>query len=78
MTLRPRTARAEALVTGAAASPAGKRAAFSARGDIVTVPAENGAVINVTQTSGVAERYPAGHLMGRLSLTGATEAASTS
>lgn len=39
LTLRPRSVKAEALVTDAAVSPAGKRAAFSARGDIVTVPA---------------------------------------
>ena len=39
-------------------SPTGRRAAFEARGDIVTVPAEHGAVINVTRISGVADRYP--------------------
>ena len=39
-------------------SPTGKRAAFEARGDVVTLPAEHGAVLNLTRTSGVAERYP--------------------
>ena len=39
-------------------SPTGKRAVFEARGDVVTVPAEFGAVVNVTRSSGVAERYP--------------------
>ena len=56
-TLRPRVARAEALISDASVSPTGKRAAFSARGDVVTIPAEFGAAINVTRTSGVAERY---------------------
>jgi tricorn protease len=37
----------------------GSRALFEARGEIFSVPAENGAVINLTQSSGSAERYPA-------------------
>lgn len=40
-------------------SPNGKRAVFEARGDIFTVPAENGVVRNLTRSSGVAERFPA-------------------
>ena len=39
-------------------SPTGKRAVFEARGDIFTVPAEHGPVLNLTRSSGVAERYP--------------------
>src|SRR6185295_13418899 len=39
-TLRARTAKADALVVSASVSPAGKRAVFEARGDIVTIPAE--------------------------------------
>ena len=39
-------------------SPNGKRAVFEARGDVFTVPAENGVVRNLTRSSGVAERYP--------------------
>jgi tricorn protease len=58
LTLRPRTVKAESAITGASVSPTGKRAVFSARGDAITVPAENGAVLNVTRTSGAAERYP--------------------
>jgi tricorn protease len=50
--------KADDLVTGASVSPTGKRVAFEARGDIVTLPAERDAVINVTGTSGVADRYP--------------------
>ncbi|MEO8077041.1 MAG: PDZ domain-containing protein, partial [Acidobacteriota bacterium] len=57
-TLRTRTAKVEPLIQSASASPAGKRAAFEARGEVFTVPAEFGAVVNVTRSSGVAERYP--------------------
>ena len=57
-TLRPRTAKADSLIMSASVSPTGKRAVFEARGDIVTVPAEFGAVVNLTRSSGVADRYP--------------------
>ena len=57
-TLRARTAKVEALIQSAGVSPTGKRAVFEARGDVFTVPAEFGAVVNVTRSSGVAERYP--------------------
>ena len=57
-TLRPHTAKADTLANAPSVSPSGKRVAFEARGDIVTVPAERGAVIDVTRSSGVAERYP--------------------
>jgi tricorn protease len=57
-TLRARTAKADDLVTAASVSPTGKRVAFEARGDVVTLPAERGAVINVTGSSGIADRYP--------------------
>ena len=46
------------LIQNAAVSPTGKRAVFEARGDVLTAPAEFGAVVNVTRSSGVAERYP--------------------
>src|SRR4029079_8496262 len=36
-TLRTHIAKADALITGASVSPTGKRAAFEARGDIVTL-----------------------------------------
>lgn len=39
-------------------SPTAKRALFSARGDIFSVPAENGPTINLTNTQGVREIYP--------------------
>lgn len=40
-------------------SPTGKRALFDARGDIFSVPAENGNIVNLTQTQGIREQYPA-------------------
>lgn len=40
-------------------SPSGKRALFDARGDIFSVPAENGITENLTQTQGIREIYPA-------------------
>ncbi|MEN3336361.1 MAG: tricorn protease, partial [Acidobacteriota bacterium] len=57
-TLRQRTAKVDGLIMSAGVSPTGKRAVFEARGDVFTVPAEFGAVVNVTRSSGVAERYP--------------------
>ncbi len=58
MTLRTRAAKVDSLIQHASSSSTGKRAAFEARGDVFTVPAEHGAVVNVTRSSGVAERYP--------------------
>jgi tricorn protease len=40
-------------------SPSGKRALFEARGEIFTVPEKHGSVRNLTNTSGIAERFPA-------------------
>src|SRR5205814_3058563 len=57
-TLRAHSAKATDLVAAASVSPTGRRAAFEARGDVVTVPAERGAVMDVTRSSGVADRYP--------------------
>ena len=39
-------------------SPTAKRALFSARGDIFSVPAENGTTYNLTNTQGIREIYP--------------------
>jgi tricorn protease len=39
-------------------SPTGKRALFDARGDIFSVPAENGVTENLTESQGVREIYP--------------------
>jgi tricorn protease len=58
ITLRPRSEKVEALITDASISPTGKRAVFEARGDVFTVPAEHGAVVNLTRSSNAAERSP--------------------
>lgn len=42
-----------------AVSPTGKRALFDARGDIFSVPAENGITENLTETQGIREVFPA-------------------
>ncbi|MDY0078452.1 MAG: PDZ domain-containing protein [Bacteroidales bacterium] len=41
-----------------AISPSGKRVLLDARGDIFSVPAENGLIVNLTNTQGVRELYP--------------------
>ena len=43
------------LITTADLSPDGKRAAFSARGDVYTVPAKEGSIRNLTRTPGIRE-----------------------
>ncbi len=40
-------------------SPTGARAVFEAHGEILTVPAENGSIRNITNSPGVADRSPA-------------------
>jgi len=56
-TLKPRSERVGNLIQWAGISPTGKRAAFVARGDLFTVPAEHGPVLNLSRSSGTAERY---------------------
>jgi tricorn protease len=46
------------MIRDAALSPTGIRAAFEARGDIFTVPAEKGDFRNLTQSSGAHDRNP--------------------
>jgi tricorn protease len=55
---RPSYEKVSDLIHSASLSPAGKRAVFSARGDIFTVPAEKGNARNITQTQGVREANP--------------------
>ena len=55
---RPRHENAAGQIRSFALSGTGKRAIFSARGDIFTVPAEKGEVRNLTRTPGVRERSP--------------------
>ena len=49
-----------------ALSPNGKRALFSARGDLFTVPAEHGAIRDLTRTSNADEDHPSWSPDGRL------------
>jgi tricorn protease len=55
---RPHTERVGDLIQWANISPTGQRAVFQARGEIFTVPAEDGVIRKLTRTSGAAERYP--------------------
>jgi tricorn protease len=57
--LMPRWQDVGGRIVTASLSPTGKRAAFEARGEIFTVPAEKGDWRNLTGTVGVAERTPA-------------------
>lgn len=57
--VRPRWEKAAGALRGFAVSPTGKRAAFEARGEIVTVPAEKGDVRVLSGTPGAADRSPA-------------------
>ena len=64
--LRPHVQDVGNEIASATLSPTGKRAAFEAHGDVFTVPAENGAVRDLTSTSGSAERTPAWSPDGKL------------
>ncbi|MCP4899510.1 MAG: peptidase S41, partial [bacterium] len=58
-TLKPRSAKVAELIANGTVSPSGKRVVFEARGELFSLPAEHGPVVNLTRTSGIAERYPA-------------------
>lgn len=57
--LRPQPVNAEKYIQHTSLSPDGNRVLVEARGDIFSVPAENGPVKNLTRSSASAERYPA-------------------
>jgi tricorn protease len=57
--MRKRWATISKLITDFDLSPDGKRAVFTARGDIFTVPAKEGSIRNLTQTPGIREKYAA-------------------
>ncbi|MCG2589660.1 S41 family peptidase [Rhodohalobacter sulfatireducens] len=59
LTVQSQTEDVSSMIQDAYISPGGERVLFQARGDIFSVPAENGPILNLTKTSGVAERYPA-------------------
>ena len=56
---RPHYEKVADKIRNAGISPSGMRAAFEARGEIFSVPAEKGDVRNLTHTPAVAERDPA-------------------
>ncbi|MDX8340043.1 PDZ domain-containing protein [Draconibacterium sp. IB214405] len=55
----PKAVKGQAYIQHANISPDGKRAVVETRGEIISVPAEKGVILNLTQSSGSAERYPA-------------------
>jgi len=55
---RPHWESVSGSITSAALSPTGKRAIFEARGDVFTVPVEDGDWRNLTASPGVADRAP--------------------
>ena len=57
-TLLPHAENVNKLIQSFWVSPDAKRAVFEARGDLFSVPAENGPIPDLTNTSGYAERYP--------------------
>ena len=57
--VRPAFERAARFIHDAGLSPTGIRAVLEARGEILTVPVEKGDIRNLTNSPGVAERYPA-------------------
>ncbi len=57
-TLLPRSEKADKYIQSFNIAPDGKRGVFGARGEVFSLPAENGPVINLTQSSGIAERNP--------------------
>ena len=56
--LRPHFEKIADHVINAAISPTGARAVFEAQGEILSVPAENGSIRNLTNSPGVADRDP--------------------
>ncbi len=63
--IRPKSVDVSKNIGGWSLSSTGKRAAVEARGDIWTLPAENGSPRNLTRTSGVYERDPSWSPDGR-------------
>ena len=55
----PRSVDVSGQIANATASPGGKRVVFQARGELFNVPASEGYVLNMTQSSGAFDRDPA-------------------
>lgn len=54
---RPHWVKVSKLITDFDISPDGKRAVFTARGDVFTVPAKEGSIRDLTRTPGIREKY---------------------
>jgi len=59
VSIKPKKESAKKYIQNMAIAPDGKRAIVEARGEIFSLPAEKGITKNLTQTSGIAERFPA-------------------
>jgi len=57
-TLMPRTVNVGNNIVNFDLSPDAKRTVFEARGELFSIPAENGVIMNLTNTSGAWERFP--------------------
>ena len=57
--LKPRSVTVDKFIQHVGISPDGNRALMEARGDIFSLPAENGFVKNITRSTASFERYPA-------------------
>lgn len=57
--VRGRFEKVAGRISNLALSPTGARAVFEARGEIISLPVEKGNARNLTNTPGVAERFPA-------------------
>ena len=64
-TLMPRTVNVGNNISNFDLSPDAKRSVFEARGDLFSIPAENGVIMNLTNTSGAWERLPSWSPNGR-------------
>lgn len=58
-TLRPRNEPVAGLIQNVTPSPSGRRVVIEARGELFSAPARHGAIVNLTRSSGTAERFPA-------------------
>ncbi len=56
---RPHWASVSKMITDFDISPDGKRAVFTARGDVFTAPAKEGSIRDLTRTPGIREKYVA-------------------
>jgi tricorn protease len=64
-TLMPRTVNVGNNINNFDLSPDAKRSVFEARGELFSIPAENGVIMNLTNSSGAWERDPAWSPNGR-------------